>query len=537
MALLGQSACRQLRLILKTGWSKQKWIGVIPKMWASAFVKVYSVTFVQLDGRRSQPSCFFRCLTPRTVVKPLRGAAMLALALPLFSPLAGAAEVRAFAGLTFHAPPKPLSTGAVTEDWPHFLGPRHNATTAEKPLLDSWPKGGPPKVWELAVGEGYACPVFARGRLVYFHRVDGRETVDCLEPETGRRFWRYDYPVDYQDRYGFSPGPRSSAVIHGGHVYVAGVTARLHCLELETGKVIWHRDLMAEYQVPQYFFGYGPTPFVWQDRVIVNVGGKARDGVRGTCVAAFDRFTGKTLWEVEDSWGASYASPIVGRLHDREVALVMAAGESRPSVGGLLTIDPRDGRVLDRFPWRAKAFESAIAGTPLVLDGQRVFISECYEKGGTLLEFDGNLKSRQLWTERGFGLHWMMPLQIDGHLYGFAGRNPPDTEFKCIDAGTGKIAWSDDTRFEQDGRVHSFFRASLLRAGGRIFCLGEDGLLAEFELTPAGAATRQRVRLFSAHSTWTLPALHRGLLYVTHNTRDHRDNQPPRIICYDFRGE
>lgn len=471
------------------------------------------------------------------VAKTLRGIAVGAVALRLFSMLALAAEPEAYPGLVFHAPPKPQPAGAVTEDWPHFLGPHHNATTNENQLLGLWPKGGPAKVWEMASGEGYACPVFAGGRLVYFHRVGGKETIDCLEPENGRRFWRFDYPVAYEDRYGFNPGPRSSAVIDAGRVYVVGVTAILHCLDLATGKVIWRRDLMAEFKVPQYFFGYGPTPFVWRDRLIVNVGGKARAGVSGTCVAAFDKVTGKTLWEVEDSWGAGYASPIVAPLRGREVALVIAAGESRPSVGGLLTIDPLDGRVLDRFPWRAKAYESVIAGTPIVLDGQRVFISECYEKGGTLLEFDENLKSRQVWTERGFGLHWMMPLQLDGYLYGFAGRNPPDTEFKCLAANTGKIVWSDDTRFEEGGRVNSFFRASLLQAGGRVFCLGEDGLFAEFELTPKGAVTRQRVRLFAAHSTWTLPALHRGLLYVTHNTRDLRDNQPPRLICYDFRGE
>jgi len=448
-----------------------------------------------------------------------------------------AREAVSYAELNFHAPPKPLPAGAVTADWPHFLGPDHNATTGETKLLDRWPQGGPKRVWEMAAGEGYSAPVLAGGRLVYFHRVAGRETLDCLDPETGRRFWRFDYPVEYEDRYGFSPGPRASAVIDGNRVYAAGVTAQLHCLDLATGKMIWRRDLMAEYQIPQYFFGYGPTPFVWQDRLIVNVGGKARDGVSGTCVAAFDKATGKTLWEVEDTWGASYASPVVVRLRGRDVALVVAAGESRPSAGGLLVIDPGDGRVFERFSWRARAWESAHGSTPLVLGGQRVLLSECYEKGATLLEFDGDLKSRQVWAERGFGLHWMMPLELDGHLFGFAGRNPPDTEFKCVDAATGKIVWADDTRFQEDGRINSFFRASLLRAGTRVFCLGEDGLIAEFELSPAGLVTRQRARLFLAHSTWTPPVLHRGLLYVIQNTRDLRADTPPSLICYDFRGE
>jgi outer membrane protein assembly factor BamB len=472
-----------------------------------------------------------RC--PSTWVAGVRAAIALLL-LAAAPALATAAEPER--GLVYHAAPKPLPVDAVVEDWPHFLGPHHNATTRETRLLDTWPKDGPARVWEYETGEGYACPVIAEGRLVYFHRVGNRETLDCLDPETGRRHWRFDYAVEYEDRYGYSPGPRSSAVIAGGRVYAAGVTAMLHCLDLATGQLIWKRDLAAEYRIPQYFFGYGPTPFVWRDRLIVTIGGKAPDGTAGTGVAAFDSLTGRTLWETSDVWGASYASPIVAQLQGRDVVLAMMGGESRPAQGGLLTLDPQDGKVLDRFPWRARAYESATAQTPLVLDDRRVFISECYDKGGTLLEYDASLKAKPLWAQRGFGLHWMMPLARDGHLYGYAGRNPPDTEFKCVDLATGAIVWHDDTRFDQDGRVNSFFRGTLLRAGERVFSLGEDGLWAELELSRRGLVTRQRVRLFLANSAWTLPAMHRGLLYVAQNSRDVRGEKGPRIICYDFRG-
>jgi 2-polyprenyl-6-methoxyphenol hydroxylase-like FAD-dependent oxidoreductase len=42
-------------------------IGMIPKMRASHFVKKYSVTFVQPDGRRSQPFYFFTRYDRQTV--------------------------------------------------------------------------------------------------------------------------------------------------------------------------------------------------------------------------------------------------------------------------------------------------------------------------------------------------------------------------------------------------------------------------------------------------------------------------------------
>src|SRR5688500_6766613 len=75
--------------------------------------------------------------TPALPGKTIRcGLATLLLGLGILSsPSAPAAEPASSQGLTFHAAPKPLPAGAVTEDWPHFLGPRHNATTKETHLL------------------------------------------------------------------------------------------------------------------------------------------------------------------------------------------------------------------------------------------------------------------------------------------------------------------------------------------------------------------------------------------------------------------
>ena len=137
----------------------------------------------------------------------------------------------------------------------------------------------------------------------------------------------------------------------------------LHCLDLENGKVIWKRDLKEDYQIPQYFFGYGPNPMIWDDLLILNVGGKEKKD-SGTCVAALDRKTGKTRWTYDDAWGASYASPVITKMHGREVALILAAGESRPAHGGLLLLDPKSGELLSRFPWRADIYESVLASLP-----------------------------------------------------------------------------------------------------------------------------------------------------------------------------
>jgi outer membrane protein assembly factor BamB len=254
-------------------------------------------------------------------------------------------------------------------------------------------------------------------------------------------------------------------------------------------------------------------------------------------VAAFDKKTGKMLWEVEDVWGASYASPVVATIRGKDCALVLAAGESRPAHGGLLTIDVGTGQVYDRYPWRARKYESVLASSPLVIDDSRVFISECYELGGVLLKYDEQRRSKPLWKQREFGMHFMMPIVKDGHLFGFAGRNPPDTEFKCVNLETGEMAWTKDYRWQKDGQVEGLFRASLLQAGKRFLALGEDGILVELELSPEGSKEVQRTRLFTAREAWTLPSLYKGRLYVVQNTVDGVTGKKRRLVCYDLRGE
>ncbi len=437
--------------------------------------------------------------------------------------------------MKFHKAPKPLAKTAMVENWPRFFGPRDNCTTKEGPLLNKFPEGGLPKVFELARGESYSSPIIVDGQLLHFHAIDSKETLDCHHAETGKRLWTFQYPIEYRDRYGFSNGPRSSPVVHQERVYLIGVTAQLHCLDLKTGKVLWKRDLQEEFKIPQYFFGYGPNPMVHGGNLIINVGGK-ENKTSGTCVAALNLDGGKTVWTHEDEWGASYASPIIAKIHDREVALVLAAGESRPAHGGLLVLDPQSGKLLSRFPWRADIYESVLASTPLSISHNQVFISDCYELGGVLLNFSKDFTIEPAWKKRFFGMHMMTPQKIGNYLYGFAGRNIPDTQLKCLNLENGEILIEDDVRWKEGQRVTGLFRGSFLQSEDRTFSLGEDGSFVELKMTPEKIEIVQRTRLFFAKDSWTPPVLSKGLLYTVQNLKGF-DGTPSRLICYDFRGE
>jgi outer membrane protein assembly factor BamB len=450
-----------------------------------------------------------------------------------------AALAMAAAPVRHAGPPKPLAPGAVTADWTALLGPSNDSTSPETPLLKDWPAGGGPDVvWEMPTGEGYAAPAIHGDRLVYFHRLGNEAVVECRHAETGEFNWEFRYPTDYVDEYGYSNGPRCPPVIDGDRVYTYGADGWLHCLKLETGELLWKRHLRAEYNLVQNFFGVGDTPLVEGELVIVNVGAP-----KGPCVAALDKHTGKTVWGVGDQWTAGYAAPVAATVNGRRRAFVFAGGKSDPPAGGLLAIDPKEGRELFRFPWRSRSYESVNATVPLVVDNQ-VFISASYRTGGVLLELkpDGGFDER--WRTDDLAIHWTNPIHRDGYLYGFDGRWEQEARLVCLDWATGKLMWAEaielpetirTPRGEQTIRLTPG-RASLLAADGDVLCLGEFGHLLWLDLSPEGVRVINRAWLVKAQHTWGMPVLSRGLLYVSQNEVDI-DGNPPRLICYDLRGE
>jgi outer membrane protein assembly factor BamB len=429
---------------------------------------------------------------------------------------------------------RPLAGDAVTHDWTAFLGPTHNAVSTETRLSRKTP---PSLVWEFSKGTGYGSPAIAGERLVFLHRLRGEEIVECLHAETGATQWQFRYPTDFEDRYGYNDGPRSSPVIDDGRVYTVGAQGQLHCLALEAGRVIWKRDLDKDYRVPQDFFGRSSTPLIEGPRLIVSVGAPG-----GPCVVGFDKTTGREVWRAGKEWGAGYASPIPAVIHGQRRVFVFAGGESNPPAGGLMSIDPANGRVDFSFPFRSRSYESVNASCPVVFDN-KVFISASYRAGGALLEIRPDFTHRVLWTTQEFGLHFNTPIYKDGYLYGFDGRNEPDASLACVDASSGKVMWRHAPEWEElimvgvqpHRQMVGTYRGSLMAVDGQFLCLGELGHLLWMDLTPKGYKEVARGRLFVARESWALPVLSRGLLYVVQNTRDFVSGARPRMLCYDLR--
>src|SRR5216684_4034650 len=269
--------------------------------------------------------------------------------------------------------------GGAAFDWPQYLGPTRNGVYNGPPLAARWPAGGPKKVWQKSVGEGFAGPVVAGDRVILFHRVENQEVVEALDAPTGETRWHYAYSTAYRDDFGFDEGPRAVPVVANGRVYTFGAEGQLHAVDLATGQRIWSVDTMRRFGVRKGFFGAAGSPLVEDGRVIANIGGK--DSGKGAGIVAFNADTGAVLWTATDH-EASYSSPVGATFGGRRHAVFFTRA-------GLVGLDPATGAVLFQRPLRSRSASSVNAATPLVV-GDLIFASATYETGAAVVRVKGN---------------------------------------------------------------------------------------------------------------------------------------------------
>ncbi len=423
-----------------------------------------------------------------------------------------------------------------------MLGPRYDSHSTETGVPTDWGPDGLRVVWTHPTGTGYGNGVAAAGRWFQFDRYGNVERLTCFKAETGEKLWQWEAAVEYRDAYGYNDGPRCSPVVEGDRVYVYGVAGRLSCIAVVDGTELWSRDMNQEYHVVPNFFGVGAGPLIQGDLLIAMVGGSPASGSGrsptvndmprarpdGTAIVAFDKRTGQEKYRV-GNYLASYSAPMIATLDGVPhcVALVRE---------GLLVFRADDGSGEAFFPWRAATIESVNAATPVVI-GNRIFISEAYEIGCALLEFtDGKLNP--LWKDSGgrsqqvMRTHWATPVQNGNFLFASSGRNPPDTDMRCIEIladGKTKVRWNQRNRD----------RGTSMVVDSHLLWLGENGKLQLMPLDPDAYRVTASMDLQSMMDpidgqplinspSWAPPVLAHGLLYL---------RGADRIVCLELIAE
>ncbi len=421
----------------------------------------------------------------------------------------------------------PATAQTAGSDWPCFLGPFGTSVSAETGILKPWPKDGLRVVWHKMTGMGYSPPVVSQGRVFLLDRHGDKGRLSALSSTTGALLWKYEYPTDYRDRYGYNGGPRCSPVVDKDRVYIHGAEGWLICVKADDGKELWKIDTRDDFGIVQNFFGVASAPVVEGDLLIVHVGGSpkgssARDFEElkgnGSGVVAFDKYTGKVKYKITDEL-AGYASPVLATINGRRWCFVFARS-------GLIGFDPANGKVDFHFPWRAEDLESVNASNPVVA-GDHVFISECYGRGSALLKVKPG-GCTVVWSDdkkfrKSMQCHWMTPIVHEGYLYGSSGRHKENAELRCIELATGKVMWSQPR----------LGRTSLLMVDGHFVCQSEIGPLLLLRVNPMKydpvsllvVRDKGQAEPLLDYPCWAAPILAHGLMYI---------RSEERLVCVEL---
>ena len=361
------------------------------------------------------------------------------------------------------------ATLARGEDWPVFRGPNGDGISSETELPLHW---GPDQniKWKAPLpAPGNSSPIVSKGRVFLTCATDAGKNrgLYCYDRRNGRPLWSQIVAYDQTDpTHQTNPYCGSSPAADGTRVVVWHGSAGLHCYDYE-GKKLWSRDL-GEFK---HIWGYGSSPVFYGDKIILNCG----PGVR-TFVTAIDAANGQTIWQSDESGGASgekgasewigsWSTPVVAKVAGRDQILVSLPYHVN-------AYDPADGKVL----WTCDGLDKLVYTSPLVGDGVGVAMGGFHgpAAGFKLGRSEDVTRINRLWHATAKN-----PQRIGSGV--IVGRNlfMANEQYiaQCLDVETGKELWQ--TRMPA-GPIW----ASLVLAGDRLYVTNQIGTTIVFRANP-----------------------------------------------------
>ena len=391
-------------------------------------------------------------------------------------------------------------------DWPQFRGAQGDGVCGEDAprLARQWPDAGPPVLWAIDVGEGYAGTAVRSGRvyLIDYDAEAQADSVRCLSLADGKDIWRYRYPVKVKRNHGMS---RTVPTVTDKYVVTIGPKCHVLCLDATTGEHVWHLDLVDDYgtTVPPWYAGQ--CPLVDGDRVILAPGGP------DVLMTAVDIATGQVIWTTPNrpGWKMTHASIVPIELAGKRMYVYCASG-------GVVGVSAEDGELL----WQTNAWKISIAtiATPVPVGNDQIFFSGGYNAGSAMLRL--RLAGEQIETEEVFrlkpevfGATQQTPILYNGYIYGIR----PSGEMVCLDL-MGREIWTS-------GEDHRFgLGPYTLSSQGLIYAMDDDGVLSLMAAAPGGFKLLGRADVLDGHDSWGPMALAGGRLIVRDLTR---------MVCLD----
>ena len=397
--------------------------------------------------------------------------------------------------------------------WPCFRGANHdNIAPRHEELADTWPADGPPVLWSVALGEGYAGPAILNGRA-YLLDYDAKENADalrCFSMEDGREIWRRWYKVHIKRNHGIS---RTVPAVSEECVVTIGPRCHVMCVDAKTGEYRWGLDLEKDWGTTTPMWYTGQCPLLKDNQAVIAVGGKVLlMGVNCT--------TGQIIWQTPNpkNWQMSHASITPMEWLGKKMYVYAA-------IGGIVGVSAEKGEE-GTLLWETTEWNHQVVAPSVVpMDEGRFLVTAGYGAGSALFKltreagvFTAKLESRLEKTS--FACEQHTPIYYQGFLYSIL---PADAggfrkQAVCM-APDGKIMW-------RSGSAERFGLGPYMIADDKLLILEDNGLLTLAKATASSYVKLAQAKVLEGKEAWAPLALAGGRLLV----RDYG-----QMKCLDLR--
>lgn len=376
---------------------------------------------------------------------------------------------------------------AWATDSSQFRGPERDGIYDESNLMQTWPEGGPERLWiAKGLGEGFATVSVADGWLYTTGMKDQEGSAFAFDTD-GKLQWSTHYGAESSG--GGYPGTRTTPTVADGKLFLMSSMGHALALDAKKGDILWRVDLLETFGVENPYFGISESPLVVDDKVIFTPGGK------DASVVALSVADGKVVWTTKGlSEASAYCNP---RLFDdgkrRQIITLLAST--------MVGIDPDNGKVLwtQEYP----ATYDIHATSPL-FHGDLIYVSDGYDQGGKAfrLASDG-MGVTEVWTEKKLDIHHGGGVLVNGYIYGAASKKT----WYVLDADTGEIV----------ATIPRLGKGSVTYADGRIYGYTEDGKVVLVDPDPKNFKVVGELEIKDGEGHhWAHPVVNDGVLYIRH---------------------
>lgn len=399
------------------------------------------------------------------------------------------------------APSGESSTEFGPEDFPEYRGRARDGVVHGPPLSQDWTSHPPRLLWRQPVGGGCAGVVVVANSVITCEQRGANEAIACYDKQSGLECWVHQYPALFNSTAG--EGPRATPTVFRGNVYAFGATGKLTCVEGQTGTLRWSVDVVPLDARAYLDHGLTCSPLAHGELVIVTPGvAKGASDSRG--VLAYDATSGHPVWNAGSRSG-SYASPMIVALAGQPQLLVLDAV-------GLVGYELSTGQELWHFDWADREGSEFNITQPIVLPGDRVFVS-C-GMGSVMVQVakaDQSWTAQEIWRSRDLQAIYSNPVAYGEYLYGLS-----RGILTCIDARTGQRCW----------KAGRYRHGQLLLCGEQLVIQSETGDLALVEASPVNYRLVTSFHAIDGIKSWNNPAMSGGLIVLRNNLE---------MACYDLR--